>query len=124
MQAINNHSEDDDFYLDNQMDYQHDVDVGWTNSNGDPPPSGTASPAPQHDIDDIKVEYHPNSGRPTKVYHFKDYGRSPGAPPAAPEADPMPWQPFRTCIDFEVAELAHDAGNIPAISSFTVGLGH
>ncbi|KAG1857247.1 hypothetical protein C8R48DRAFT_674726 [Suillus tomentosus] len=74
MQAINNHSEDY-FHFDNQMDYQHDVDVGWTDSNGDLPPSGTALPAPQHDIDDIKVEYHPNSGRPTKVYHFEDYGR-------------------------------------------------
>ncbi|KAG1747038.1 uncharacterized protein EDB91DRAFT_1235854 [Suillus paluster] len=77
---------------------------------GDPPPSGTVSPAPQYNIDDIKVEYHPSSGIPTKVYHFEDYGRGPGAPPAVPEADPMPWQPLRTCIDFEVAELAHDAG--------------
>ncbi|KAG2354155.1 hypothetical protein BDR07DRAFT_1306938 [Suillus spraguei] len=77
---------------------------------GDPPSSGTASPAPQHDIDDIKVEYHPSSGIPTKVYHFEDYGRGPGAPPAVPEADPMPWQLFRTCINFEVAELTHDAG--------------
>ncbi|KAG1726802.1 uncharacterized protein EDB91DRAFT_1239606 [Suillus paluster] len=77
---------------------------------GDPPPSGTASPAPQHDIDDIKVEYHPSSGIPTKVYHFEDYGSGPGAPPAVPEADPMPWQPFRTHINFEVAELAHNAG--------------
>ncbi|KAG1891577.1 uncharacterized protein F5891DRAFT_1131602 [Suillus fuscotomentosus] len=110
MQAINNHSEDDDFYPNNQMDYQHDVDMGRTDSNGDPPSSGTASPAPQHNIDNIKVEYHPNSGRPTKVYHFEDYGHGPGAPPVVPEADPTPWQPFRTCIDFEVAELAHDAG--------------
>ncbi|KAG0704425.1 hypothetical protein DFH29DRAFT_981528 [Suillus ampliporus] len=63
-----------------------------------------------HDIDDIKVEYHPSSGRPTKVYHFEDYGCGPGAPTVVPKADPMPWQPFRTCIDFEVAELAHKAG--------------
>ncbi|KAG2124205.1 hypothetical protein DEU56DRAFT_759738, partial [Suillus clintonianus] len=52
-----------------------------TDSDGDPPPSGTASPAPQHEIDDIKVEYHPSSGIPTKVYHFEDYGSGPGAPP-------------------------------------------
>ncbi|KAG2354182.1 hypothetical protein BDR07DRAFT_1494951 [Suillus spraguei] len=37
-----------------------------TDSDGDPPSSGTASPAPQHDIDDIKVEYHPSSGIPPK----------------------------------------------------------
>ncbi|KAG0702765.1 hypothetical protein DFH29DRAFT_982269 [Suillus ampliporus] len=63
-----------------------------------------------HDIDDIKVEYHPSSGRPTKVYHFEDYGCGPGAPTVVPKADPTPWQPFCTCIDFEVAELAHKAG--------------
>ncbi|KAG1808131.1 hypothetical protein EV424DRAFT_1574699 [Suillus variegatus] len=67
-------------------------------------------PILMHDIDDIKVEYHPSSGIPTKVYRFEDYGRGPGAPPAVPEADPIPWQPFRTRMDFEVAELAHDAG--------------
>ncbi|KAG1761725.1 hypothetical protein EDD22DRAFT_619601 [Suillus occidentalis] len=108
--SINNRSEGDDFDFDNQIDYQHDADVGQTDSDGDPPPSGSTSPAPQHDIDDIKVEYHPSSGIPTKVYRFEDYGRGPGAPPAVPEADPIPWQPFRTRMDFEVAELAHDAG--------------
>ncbi|KAG2348732.1 hypothetical protein BDR05DRAFT_972997 [Suillus weaverae] len=101
MQAINNDSEDDDLDFDNQIDYQHDADVGQTDSDGDPPPSGTALPAPQHNIDDIKVEYHPNSGIPTKVYHFEDYGHGPGAPPA---------QLFRTRINFEVAELAHNTG--------------
>ncbi|KAG2043250.1 hypothetical protein BDR03DRAFT_1005327 [Suillus americanus] len=107
---IDNRLEGDDFDFDNQIDYQHDADVGWTDSDGDPPPSGTTSPAPLHEIDDIKVEYHPSSGIPTKVYHFEDYGSGPGAPPPVPEADPMPWQLFRTRIDFEVAELAHDAG--------------
>ncbi|KAG1730397.1 uncharacterized protein EDB91DRAFT_1059518, partial [Suillus paluster] len=72
--------------------------------------SGTASPAPQHNIDNIKVEYHPSSGRPTEVYHVEDYGCGPGAPTAVPKADPTPWQPFHTHIDFEVAELAHETG--------------
>ncbi|KAG2109511.1 hypothetical protein DEU56DRAFT_762433, partial [Suillus clintonianus] len=75
--SIDNRLEGDDFDFDNQMDYQHDADVGRTDSDGDPPPSGTASPAPQHEIDDIKVEYHPSSGVPTKVYHFEDYGSGP-----------------------------------------------
>jgi hypothetical protein len=127
-EAINNRSEGDDFNFDNQIDYQHDADVGQTDSDGmfssflciimfstyvytgDLPPSGSTSPAPQHNIDNIKVEYHPSSGIPTKVYRFEDYGCGPGAPPAVPEADPIPWQPFRTHMDFEVAELAHDAG--------------
>ncbi|KAG0695732.1 hypothetical protein DFH29DRAFT_786850, partial [Suillus ampliporus] len=65
---------------------------------------------PQHDVDDIKVEYHPSSGCPTQVYHFEDYGCGAGAPTAVPKADPEPWNLFRTHIDFEVAELAHEAG--------------
>ncbi|KAG1734053.1 uncharacterized protein EDB91DRAFT_1238464 [Suillus paluster] len=73
------------------------------------PLSATASPVPRHDMDDIKVEYHPSSGRPTQVYHFEDYGRGTGAPTAVPKADPEPWKPFHTRIDFEVAELAHEA---------------
>ncbi|KAG2039785.1 hypothetical protein BDR03DRAFT_933074 [Suillus americanus] len=89
---------------------REDLELARAICQGDPPPSGTASPAPQHDIDNIKVEYHPSSGIPTKVYHFKDYGSGPGAPPAVPEADPMPWQLFHTRIDFKVAELAHDTG--------------
>ncbi|KAG1842975.1 hypothetical protein DFJ58DRAFT_665554, partial [Suillus subalutaceus] len=59
--------------------------------------------------DDIQVQYHPNSGCPTQVYHFEDYRCGPGAPAAPPKVDPEPWCPFRTHIDFEVAELAHEA---------------
>ncbi|KAG2112398.1 uncharacterized protein F5147DRAFT_572506, partial [Suillus discolor] len=59
--------------------------------------------------DDIQVQYHPNSGRPTQVYHFEDYRCGPGTPAAPPKVDPEPWRPFRTRIDFEVAELAHEA---------------
>ncbi|KAG1786171.1 uncharacterized protein HD556DRAFT_1434837 [Suillus plorans] len=68
-----------------------------------------SSPVPQFDADDIEVRYHPNSGRPTQVYHFEEYGCGPGAPTVPPEADPEPWSPFRTHIDFEVAELSHEA---------------
>ncbi|KAG2034064.1 hypothetical protein BDR03DRAFT_870910, partial [Suillus americanus] len=59
--------------------------------------------------DDIQVRYHPNSECPTQVYHFEDYRCGPGAPAAPPKVDPEPWRPFRTRIDFEVAELAHEA---------------
>ncbi|KAG1730131.1 uncharacterized protein EDB91DRAFT_1239146 [Suillus paluster] len=101
MQATINHSEDVDFDFDNQIDYPDDADVGQTDSD--------SSPVPQHDVDDIKVEYHPSSGRPTQVYHFEDYGHGASAPTAVPKADPEPWKPFCTRINFEVAELAHEA---------------
>ncbi|KAG1834044.1 hypothetical protein DFJ58DRAFT_719382 [Suillus subalutaceus] len=68
-----------------------------------------ASPVSQFEVDDIQVRYHPNSGCPTQVYHFEDYRCGPGAPAAPPKVDPEPWCPFRTRIDFEVAELAHEA---------------
>ncbi|KAG2126460.1 hypothetical protein BD769DRAFT_1652763 [Suillus cothurnatus] len=54
----------------------------------------------QAPVDDIQIRYHPNSGRPMQVHHFEDYRCGPGAPP---------WRPFRTRIDFKVAELAHEA---------------
>ncbi|KIK46880.1 hypothetical protein CY34DRAFT_21734 [Suillus luteus UH-Slu-Lm8-n1] len=70
--------------------------------SGSPPPeSRTASPRPQFEEDDIQVQYHPNSQRPTQVFHFEDYGHGPGAP--------TPWYPFRTRIDFEFAELVLEA---------------
>ncbi|KAG1730408.1 uncharacterized protein EDB91DRAFT_1252672 [Suillus paluster] len=65
------------------------------------PPSRTASPVSQFEVDDIQVRYHPNSGCPTQVYHFEDYRCGPGAPAAPPKVDPEPWRPFRTRIDFE-----------------------
>ncbi|KAG1744575.1 uncharacterized protein EDB91DRAFT_1236508 [Suillus paluster] len=109
MQATINRSEDVYFDFDNQIDYPDDADMGQTDSDHLPPLSATASPVPQHDVDDIKVEYHPSSGHPTQVYHFEDYGRGAGAPTAVPKADPEPWKPFCTRINFEVAELAHEA---------------
>ncbi|KAG2344656.1 hypothetical protein BDR05DRAFT_975422 [Suillus weaverae] len=78
-------------------------------SDSPPPESRTASPRPQFKEDDIQVQYHPNSQHPTQVFHFKDYGRGPGAPTVVPLVEPEPWYPFRTRIDFEVAELVLEA---------------
>lgn len=78
--------------------------------SGSPPPeSRTASPRPQFEEDDIQVQYHPNSQRPTQVFHFEDYGHGPGAPTVVPPVEPEPWYPFRTRIDFEFAELVLEA---------------
>ncbi|KAG1887716.1 hypothetical protein F4604DRAFT_1877523 [Suillus subluteus] len=69
----------------------------------------TSSPQPQFEEDNIQVQYHPNSQCPMWVYHFEEYGHSPGAPIIVPPVEPEPWCPFRTQIDFEVAGLALEA---------------
>ncbi|KAI0055128.1 hypothetical protein BV25DRAFT_1816053 [Artomyces pyxidatus] len=58
--------------------------------------------------DDIKVEYHPSSGRPTKIHRFEDFKRQASAKPPAPDSE-EPWLPFRSREDFEFAEIALDA---------------
>lgn len=55
--------------------------------------------------DDIKTEYHPHSGRATRIDHFNEYG-FPSA--EAPRLRPLdePWRPFRSRVDFGFAEIA------------------
>jgi hypothetical protein len=58
-------------------------------------------------IDDIKIEYHPKSAREPKFYRFDDYpGQQNRSTSEDSEAiDAEPWKPFRTRLDFEIAEL-------------------
>lgn len=58
--------------------------------------------------DDIKVEYHPNSGRQPVIHHFEDYGRKNSDDPDLP-VEREPWRPFESRLDYEVAELALEA---------------
>ena len=58
-------------------------------------------------MNDIKVEYHPNSGIPTSVEHLHEY-RQRRLGERQQLAD-QPWKPFRTRGDFEFAEIALDA---------------
>jgi len=55
--------------------------------------------------DDIKVEYHPHSRRDERVYHFEEFRQVKPSRPT-PLCDTQPWLPFRSRLDFEVAELA------------------
>ena len=55
-------------------------------------------------LDDIKIEYHPQSGKPTRVYHFEDFTTSSENTANMP-IDPEPWKPFRSRLDFKIAEL-------------------
>ncbi len=61
--------------------------------------------------DDIKIEYHPSTGRPPVISHFKDFQRHRDRPtnvnPAAFEDEP--WKPFQTREDFDFAELCLEA---------------
>ena len=58
--------------------------------------------------DDIRVEYHPNSGRQADVFKLNEYHQS--ATAANTAADPEPWSPFQTREDFEFAEIALETG--------------
>ncbi|EDR00788.1 uncharacterized protein LACBIDRAFT_333831 [Laccaria bicolor S238N-H82] len=71
---------------------------------------GSSSPfeqAPQLNV--IKVEYHPRSGRQPQFFSFDEYKsnfqdlNSVDIP-----VDPEPWKPFRSRLDFELAELILD----------------
>lgn len=64
---------------------------------------------PEHALDDIKVEYHPSSGIEAKVYPFHGFQRRPMASSEASHSA-EPWRPFQSCLEFELAELALEAG--------------
>jgi len=71
----------------------------------------------EFNADDIKVEFHPHSGKPTQIFSFDNFTR------LASHSDPVvqiqeenrpntrrpPWHPFTTRTDFELAELMLDA---------------
>lgn len=74
-----------------------------------------AQPLPAKDssirmIDDIKVKYHPSSQRPAAIYRFEDYIADRGPTVAPSTCDPDPWHPFASRLEFEFAELTHQAG--------------
>ncbi|GJE85102.1 Plavaka transposase-domain containing protein [Phanerochaete sordida] len=76
----------------------------------DPPPANPAPAVPRvPEKDDIRVEYHPASGRGTKISAFGDYQREyPARPPA--EGDDKAFAPFNSLEDYQFAEIALDAG--------------
>lgn len=70
---------------------------------------GIASDADDHTCEDgdIRVNYHPSSGKKPEVFGFEEFKKAPLANPL-PE-DPKPWAPFKTRADFEFAALVQDA---------------
>ncbi|KAG1908652.1 uncharacterized protein F5891DRAFT_1124360 [Suillus fuscotomentosus] len=61
-----------------------------------------------YELDDIKVKYHPHSELPPTVHHFSDFSCSCSSEDQVPRNN-SPWEPFRTRLDFEVAEIALEA---------------
>ncbi|KAL0056569.1 hypothetical protein AAF712_016826, partial [Marasmius tenuissimus] len=54
--------------------------------------------------DEIKVEYHPASQRPTERKAFDEFGKREVKDPEP--FDSIPWRPFPSRFDYEVADLA------------------
>ncbi len=59
-------------------------------------------------MDDIKVEYHPDSDKKDETFPFEEFTRRPSFTPVRPETD-QPWSSFHTREDFDFAEIALDA---------------
>ena len=86
-----------------------------------------ASPDAEAVVDDIRTEFHPNSGQPTQTAHFADYGHRQELARHTFRPPKKPWRPFRTRLDFEVAELILETAmnakrqrNSPSIAMMTV----
>ena len=75
-----------------------------------------------HRDGDIRVEYHPSSGRGSEVFGFEEFTRA--APANPPPEDPEPWLPFKTRADFEFTALAQETGMSKAQANALIHLFH
>ncbi|KAG1773661.1 hypothetical protein EV702DRAFT_1181089 [Suillus placidus] len=64
---------------------------------------------PTFNQDDIKIEYHPSSGIEAKVYGFDSFERR-SAEFLVPPSDGQPWRPFKSRLEFEIAEIMLEVG--------------
>ncbi|TFK17078.1 hypothetical protein FA15DRAFT_650584 [Coprinopsis marcescibilis] len=58
---------------------------------------------------DVRITSHPNTGKPVKMHRFLDYQPGLSGDYSLSSIDTEPWRPFRTRLDFEIAELVQDA---------------
>ena len=84
------------------------LDDGAARPLPDPQPTSQSASDTERRVDDIKVEYHPASGRSTKIYHLEDYQRERPKRAAFTEDFSTPWAPFNSLQDFLFAEVALD----------------
>ncbi|TFK46324.1 hypothetical protein OE88DRAFT_1715060 [Heliocybe sulcata] len=71
-------------------------------------PTATDEVSAGYQLDDIKVEYPPQSHRSTTVHAFGDF-RKAHPPATSVPIDKEPWRPFRSRLDFDFAEFTSDA---------------
>ena len=71
---------------------------------------------------DIRIKYHPNSGRELESFRFEEFTRGSSVRPH-PE-DLEPWAPFKTREDFEFAALAQETGMSKAQVNSLISLFH
>ena len=66
---------------------------------------------------DIRIEYHPHSGKDTRFLSSEEFKTTMNSDPEPTEPpDDEPWRPFHSREEFEFAELVHDAAlNRPQI---------
>ncbi|KAJ7613491.1 hypothetical protein FB45DRAFT_1112023 [Roridomyces roridus] len=82
-------------------DFDNDIpEVPHLEECHSPPESDQSPPPPE----EIKRVFHPHSERGTVFLSYREYVMSTIAQPLPP-VDPEPWRPFRTRLDFEVAEF-------------------
>lgn len=97
-------------------DHINDPIYPWLNDAAPPIPTTPIDsdapdipiPRPNFELHDIKIEYHPTSGRPTTIISFDDYAGRDHFPDPIP-LDTHPWAPFQSRLDFEIAELSLEA---------------
>lgn len=76
---------------------------------------------PASQWDDIRTEYHPCSGIPTKTDRFADFCCHTAAHSQVPE-NTIPWEPFASRIDFDFAELILKANLTKLQTNELIGL--
>ena len=67
-------------------------------------------PTQTHQDSEIRVEYHPNSGRHADIFEPDQYCKSVPDSDCNAMSEPEPWAPFKTREDFEFAEMVLEAG--------------
>ena len=93
----------------NHQDLETTVRIWYLMCSSSPHIALGSSQAPGGpEIGSICTEYHPNSGRSTKIESLEDYFEHTSKPVSPPE-DSEPWRPFRSRADFEFAKLALEA---------------
>ena len=73
------------------------------NPNSDPYQTVFVAEGEERMQDDIKTIYHPHSGLASKIQRFEGYSTDRCCEDVSIPAEP--WRPFRSRLDFEVAEL-------------------